>query len=49
VLAFIPIEVQGSYAKEFPRRMFDYNTAVYKLQPGAAVRLQTLNGAIDRL
>jgi hypothetical protein len=39
---FIHIEVQGSYEKEFPRRMFDYNTAVYKLYNREAVSLAVL-------
>lgn len=39
---FIHVEIQGSYEKEFARRMFDYNTAVYKLYNREVVSLAVL-------
>lgn len=39
---FIHIEIQGSYEKEFSRRMFDYNTSVYKLYNREVVSLAVL-------
>lgn len=39
---FIHIEVQGSYEKEFSRRMFDYNTSIYKLYNREVVSLAVL-------
>ena len=39
---FIHIEIQGSYEKAFPRRMFEYNTAVYKLYNREVVSLAVL-------
>ena len=39
---FIHVEVQGSYEKEFSRRMFDYNTSVYKLYNREVVSLAVL-------
>ncbi|MGH7138800.1 MAG: hypothetical protein ACREHD_23885, partial [Pirellulales bacterium] len=38
----IHIEVQGSYEKEFSRRMFDYNTSIYKLYNREIVSLAVL-------
>lgn len=35
-------EIQGSYEKEFSRRMFDYNTTVYKLYNREVVSLAVL-------
>lgn len=39
---YIHIEVQGAYEKEFPKRMFEYNTAVYKLYNREVVSLAVL-------
>lgn len=39
---FIHIEIQGSYETEFSRRMFDYNTSVYKLYNREVVSLAVL-------
>lgn len=39
---FIHIEIQGSYEKEFSRRMFDYNTSAYKLYNREVISLAVL-------
>ena len=39
---FIHVEVQGSYEKDFSRRMFDYNTSAYKLYNREVVSLAVL-------
>jgi hypothetical protein len=38
----IHIEIQGSYEQRFTRRMFDYNTAVYRLYNREVVSLAVL-------
>jgi hypothetical protein len=39
---FIHIEIQADYDKDFPERMFDYNTSVHKLYNREVVSLAVL-------
>jgi hypothetical protein len=39
---FIHVDIQADYDKDFPRRMFDYNTAVHKLYHREVVGLVVL-------